>query len=62
VLRCDECKATADTFELGWASFYVQLEDDPEPMLMTLCGRCAHREAGSTLKWLAEGAPTIDDT
>jgi hypothetical protein len=58
VLRCTECHATAETFELGWASFYSQVPDeDPEPILVTFCARCARREFGSMLVWLT-GRPT----
>ena len=44
----------AETFEVGWVSFYVQVPDeDPAPVLMTYCGRCARRECGEMLDWLA---------
>jgi hypothetical protein len=53
MLRCDECRATADTFELGWVSFYMRVPDeDPTPVLLTYCARCARREGGSILGWL----------
>jgi hypothetical protein len=55
LLRCDECRATAETFELGWVSFYVRVPDeDPTPVLVTYCARCARRECGSVLGWLTE--------
>jgi hypothetical protein len=53
MLRCDGCRATADTFELGWVSFHAHVPDeDPEPVLVTYCARCAQRECGSMLYWL----------
>lgn len=52
MLRCEECRASADTFELGWVSFYVRLPDDATPHMMTYCARCARRECGSVLDWL----------
>jgi hypothetical protein len=64
MLRCDECRATAETFELGWVSFYTRLPDeDPTPVLLTYCAPCARRECGSVLGWLTEAssqAPTQD--
>jgi hypothetical protein len=58
VLRCTECHATVETFELGWVSFYMQVPDeDPEPTLVTYCARCAKREAGSMLSWLTAQSP-----
>jgi hypothetical protein len=55
MLRCDECRATAETFELGWVSFYVRVPDeDPAPVLLTYCAPCARRECGSVLGWLTE--------
>jgi hypothetical protein len=59
MLRCDECRATVETFELGWVSFYARVPDeDPAPILMTYCGRCARRECGSLLSWLTEPTPS----
>ena len=53
MLRCDECRASADTFGLGWVSFYTRLPDeDPTPQMVTYCARCARRECGSVLGWL----------
>ena len=53
MLQCSECHAAATTFELGWVSFYSQLPDeDPEPVLVTFCARCAQRELGTMLSWL----------
>ncbi len=63
MLRCTECHASVETFELGWVSFYIQVPDeDPEPTLVTYCARCAKREAGSMLAWLTAppSAPAAD--
>jgi hypothetical protein len=59
MLRCDECRATADTFELGWVSFYTSIPgEDPTRVLLTYCARCARRECGSILGWLTEPSPS----
>lgn len=58
MLRCSECHATAETFELGWVSFYAQVPDeDPDPVLVTYCARCARREAGAMLSFLTTETP-----
>jgi hypothetical protein len=60
MLRCSECQATAETFAFGWVSVYAQVPDeDPEPVLVTYCGRCARREAGSMLTWLTAAQTAV---
>ena len=55
MLRCDECRASVDTFELGWVSFYTSVpHEDLTPQMVTYCARCARRECGSLLDWLTE--------
>jgi hypothetical protein len=51
MLRCEECRATADAFQLGWVSFYARFaeDEDPQPVLLTYCAKCASRELGSLL-------------
>jgi hypothetical protein len=63
MLQCDECHATADTFELGWASFYSQVPDeDPAPIMVTYCARCLKREFGSLLHWMMALASPLSPT
>ena len=58
MLSCTECHATAETFELGWVSFYTQVPDeDSGPVLVTYCARCAKREAANMLDWLQKPSP-----
>lgn len=58
MLECEECRRTAENFELGWSAFYVPDPDEGDDAdVVAYRPECLAREFGGVLHRVAAPAP-----